>query len=150
MRLLSKIFRPEYLFALSIISFLGFSALWALTFREQISRYHALSWSPDGTKLAFIAEEDNSYHEILVIDADGRNPVKLTPSLLYRTDVGFQWSADSETLYLRITPHTGYNPQRWVTTWYRASINSNRFNFSLFGQRGTVPQEYPLARKSVV
>ena len=150
MRLLSRIFRPEYLFALSIISFFGFSALWVLTFREKIRYYSLLSWSPDGTKLAFRAEEDADYPEIFVIDADGRNPVKLTPSRLDRTDVDFQWSADSETLYLSITPHTGHNPQSWVTTWYRASISPNKFNFSLFGQRGTAPQEYPLATQEEI
>ena len=41
------------------------------------------SWSPDGTKIAFASNRDESY-DIYVMDTDGENPVQLTPEVELR------------------------------------------------------------------
>lgn len=147
MRFFRKIFRPEYFFVLSIVSFFAFVTLFLLNFREQISSYHTFSWSPDGTKLAFIAEEDNTLQEIFVIDADGRNPVNLTTQISdYNRNTELRWSANNETLYYSIAHYS--SSVRYTITWHRIRLKSNQFSFNIFGQRGTL--DYPLASQELI
>lgn len=116
MRLFCKILRPEIIFILSILGFCGItSVFFTFVFREQISQYHPLSWSPDGSRLAFVAEEDNTEFEIFVIDADGSNPVKLTSQSYHRINLELRWSSESEILYYAITRTEG-NRRRRTTT----------------------------------
>ncbi len=52
------------------------------------------AWSPDGKKIAFVSNRNNvnkDYGQIWVIDADGKNPIRLTDGLV---DWGPDWSPD--------------------------------------------------------
>ena len=52
-------------------------------------------WSPDGSKIAFTSERDRN-SEIYVIDADGKNPVRLTREP--ETDAAPRWSPDGRKI----------------------------------------------------
>jgi Tol biopolymer transport system component len=56
---------------------------------------HAPAWSPDGTRIAFVAERDNN-GEIFVMNADGSNPQRLTANTLY--DDTPVWSPDGQQI----------------------------------------------------
>ncbi len=52
------------------------------------------AWSPDGKKIAFVSNRNNenkNHRQIWVIDADGKNPIRLTDGLV---DVFPDWSPD--------------------------------------------------------
>ena len=52
------------------------------------------AWSPDGKKIAFVSNRNNvnkDHKQIWVIDADGKNPIRLTDGL---NDVYPDWSPD--------------------------------------------------------
>ena len=52
------------------------------------------AWSPDGKKIAFVSNRNNvneDHRQIWVIDADGKNPIRLTDGLI---DVFPDWSPD--------------------------------------------------------
>ena len=52
------------------------------------------TWSPDGAKIAFVSNRNNEnrdHRQIWVIDADGKNPIKLTDGLV---DILPDWSPD--------------------------------------------------------
>ena len=54
------------------------------------------AWSPDGKKIAFVSNRRNKDHlQIWVIDADGKNPVRLTDGLW---DDNPDWSPDGKTI----------------------------------------------------
>ena len=50
------------------------------------------SWSPDGTRIAFISSRDHFTAEIYVMDADGSDPTRLTTNTA--TDFQPSWSPD--------------------------------------------------------
>jgi len=50
------------------------------------------SWSPDGTRIAFISSRDHFTAEIYVMDADGTDPTRLTTNTA--TDFQPSWSPD--------------------------------------------------------
>src|SRR5688572_29917937 len=49
------------------------------------------SWSPDGTRIAFVSNRDGNY-EVYVMNADGSNPFRLTNSAIRELDPS--WSPD--------------------------------------------------------
>ena len=52
------------------------------------------AWSPDGKKIAFVSNRNNvnkDHKQIWVIDADGKNPIRLTDGLV---DTYPDWSPD--------------------------------------------------------
>ncbi|MEM9951788.1 MAG: hypothetical protein AAF846_09325 [Chloroflexota bacterium] len=83
---------------LIVVSLVLASIILALNWREQISQFHPLAWSPDGKYLAFGVEIDSSRTDIFVISADGTNLVPIANGL-NRNELRLGWSEDSETLY---------------------------------------------------
>ena len=53
------------------------------------------SWSPDGSRIAFISDRDGN-PDIWVMDADGSNPANLTASIEHET--GPEWSPDGSRI----------------------------------------------------
>ena len=53
------------------------------------------AWSPDGKMIAFVSNRNKGRNQIWVIDADGRNPVRLTDGV---SDSYPDWSPDGKTI----------------------------------------------------
>ena len=53
------------------------------------------AWSPDGKKIAFASNRNKDHIQIWVIDADGKNPTRLTDGL---RDENPDWSPDGKTI----------------------------------------------------
>ena len=53
------------------------------------------AWSPDGTKIAFVSNRNKGYIQIWVIDADGKNPIRLTDGSV---DANPDWSPDGKLI----------------------------------------------------
>ncbi len=67
-----------------------------LTVNPSVDRYPA--WSPDGKKIVFVSNRNNvnkDHKQIWVIDADGKNPIRLTDGLV---DANPDWSPDGKKI----------------------------------------------------
>lgn len=64
------------------------------------------TFSPDGKKIAYIAEGGGDQPDLFVADADGKNPVQLTktPDLL---EFSASWSADGKRIFFTQMPKDG-------------------------------------------
>ena len=68
------------------------------------------SWSPDGTKIAFDSNRDGN-PEIYVMDADGKNPIRLTNNPA--RDVRPSWSPAPKAVSFK---------ERSITTWGKVKV----------------------------
>ncbi len=59
------------------------------------------AWSPDGTKIAFVSNRNGGFVQIYVMDADGKNPTRLTDGL-WETDPA--WSPDGGKIAFTVNP----------------------------------------------
>lgn len=148
MRLLNKLPHSKYFFIVGFIGICISSIIFVFNtpFREQIS-YYELRWSPNGSKLAFMAIEDGAFYELFVIDADGSNLIQLT-SRTYSGFVPMRWSGDSETIYYKLGAEI-YREE--VGTWYRTTLNPPESSFSsATGWNSIAPDSNPIVSQSEI
>jgi hypothetical protein len=76
------------------------------------------TWSPDGTKIAFVSERASGGFAIFVMNADGTNKVEITPIVFDNPDPifdawGMSWSPDGNRIVFQegvADSHPGYHP----------------------------------------
>ncbi len=73
----------------------GIAPTWKVTVGFHAVCYDPM-WSPDGTKLVFVSEENGS-DDIWVINIDGSNPINLTPNT-WEWDKHPSWSPDGRRI----------------------------------------------------
>ena len=65
---------------------------------NHLARDSSPAWSPDGTQITFVSARDDDWGDIFVMDADGSNPVNLTPDEGKSQDVAPSWSPDGSQI----------------------------------------------------
>ena len=72
-----------------------------------------ICWSPDGTKIAFISEQDEKW-EIYTMDADGQNHTRLTHNDIIERDLA--WSPDGTRIAFVTVVNKQYNQIYTINT----------------------------------
>ena len=68
------------------------------------------TWSPDGRKIAFVSNRNQGFIQIWVIDADGRNPIRLTDGVW---DEHPDWSPDGQKIAYQASRKKALNIEKW-------------------------------------
>ena len=68
------------------------------------------TWSPDGAKIAFVSNRNGGNIQIWVIDADGRNPIRLTDGTW---DNHPDWSPDGSQIAYQASRKKALNIEKW-------------------------------------
>ena len=66
------------------------------------------AWSPDGAKIAFVSNRNGGFIQIHVMDAEGKNPIRLTDGLW---ETYPDWSPDGGKIAFTVNPDF---QERWV------------------------------------
>ena len=72
------------------------------------------TWSPDGKKIAFVSNRNEGYIQIWVIDADGKNPMRLTNGVW---DQWLDWSPDGKKIAYDVLLHP-LDVDKWTRVIY--------------------------------
>ncbi len=140
MRLINHLPNPTYFVYFGLLSFCASILLLPTMLVEPVMQ-HRSYWSPDGSKLAIIAETDSRDYEIFVVDSNGRNLKQLT---IYSNYIGgLNWSSDSQKIYYQYPPY-------YYGTSYFIDLQSYPYSASLLGNNAVNPTENPIATQEEI
>lgn len=139
MRLINHLPKPIYFVYFGLLSFFASILLFPTIMIEPVMQ-HWSYWSPDGSKLAIVAETDSRDYEIFVVDSNGRNLKQLTTYSWY---IGLYWSSDNQRIYYK-------SPPPLSDTAYFIDLQSHPYSVSLIGNNAVNPEENPIATQEEI
>lgn len=88
--------------------------------------YHAISWSPDGQHIAFIANDPQNPNvlRLYIVNADGSNRRDITKSLQANErldNFSYDWSTDGQSIFFIVYKHISEGNDRWIA--YEAGVD---------------------------
>lgn len=97
----------------------------------QGSRNEYPDWSPDSRFIAFTSNRSGSPADLWVMEADGSNPVNLTPDTLTTFESGARWSPDGSKI-----AYSASQDGNFIDVWVMDSDGSNRRNLTAENPNG--------------